>query len=89
MRQWCWRYIAALVDHSANLAFGETAIVLFVAENQKQAASYEREPLEDWVSSSSDNANCDSHGHPKRRFNVIADHLRISQISVEGHGRSA
>jgi hypothetical protein len=37
VRQWCWRYIAALVDHSANLAFGETAIVLFVAENQKQA----------------------------------------------------
>jgi hypothetical protein len=30
-------YLAALCDHSANLAIGETGVVLFVAENTKQA----------------------------------------------------
>src|SRR4029079_12348386 len=31
-------YIAALVDHSANVAIGERPLVLFLAENVKQAA---------------------------------------------------
>jgi hypothetical protein len=31
-------YLAALVDHSANLAIGERGLVLFIAENTKQAA---------------------------------------------------
>jgi hypothetical protein len=30
-------YLAALVDHSANLSVGERGLVLFIAENQKQA----------------------------------------------------